>query len=159
MGLKLVEHSAIDVFGIDPSLLKKLAIKERGQNQLEFAVTAKVPSELMGSGLGSDSPFRGDYDIQTSDSKTLERHGLQNLKFGDLVAIMDHQCHYGYCYKKGAITIGVIIHGDSFLAGHGPGVQVIMTSQKKGDITPRIDDKANIGRYLSLGRFRRAKKK
>jgi len=47
----------------------------------------------------------------------------------------------------------VIIHTDSHLAGHGPGVQTVMTSSKSL-IVPRINPDANIGIYLKIGRWR-----
>jgi hypothetical protein len=107
----------------------------------------------MGSGLGSSQAFSGDYDIQTSDPESNRKYGLDKLRIGDLVAIIDHDSHYGWSYKQGAVSIGVIIHGDSYVAGHGPGCQTIMTSVS-GKIIPKIKKDANIGKYLKVGRFR-----
>ena len=75
------------------------------------------------------------------------------MRFGDIVAIMDHDNTYGRCFKTGAVTIGVIVHSDCKFAGHGPGV-VTLISSAKPDIIPKIDRNANIGKYLKLGRFR-----
>lgn len=33
---------------------------------------------------------------------------------------MDHDATHGWSVKRGAVTIAVVVHGDSFLAGHGP---------------------------------------
>lgn len=45
------------------------------------------------------------------------------------------------------MSIGVIVHSDSFSSGHGPGVTVIATS-KNGKITPVITDQANLKNYF-----------
>ena len=61
--------------------------------------------------------------------------------------IEDHDNHYGPHYKKGAISIGVICHSDSYTSGHGPGVTVILTS-KTNAIEGVIQENANIANYL-----------
>lgn len=150
-GLKLLDYPDIVASGLDPKLLHKIPIKTSGTS-LKVPVVACVPAELMGSGLGHNDSFKGDYDIQTSDAGVVKKHHLEKLRYGDLVAIIDHQSTYGWSYKKGAVSIAVVVHGDSTLAGHGPGVQTILTSQK-GLIDPVVDKNANIGYYLKIGRF------
>lgn len=152
-GLKLVDYPGITVTGLDPKLLKKIPIKTSSR-MISAPVVAMVPAELMGSGLGHNDSFKGDYDIQTSDPSVLKKYKLENLRFGDLVAIIDHESTFGWSYKKGAVSIAVVVHGNSFLAGHGPGVQTILTS-REGQIKPLLDSKANLGYYLRIGRFPR----
>jgi len=79
---------------------------------------------------------------------------LDKLRFGDIVAIEDTDNSFGRCFKPGAMTIGVVVHSDCVLAGHGPGVTTIMTS-KLGKIQPIINKDANIGYYLRIGRWRK----
>ncbi|OFZ22924.1 MAG: hypothetical protein A2X94_14890 [Bdellovibrionales bacterium GWB1_55_8] len=145
----------VRVYALDPDLFAKLGIRST-EAGLEVPVAAVVPAVVMGSGLGSSDSFMGDYDIQTSDPETCREYGIDQLRLGDLVAIWDHDNSIGPSYKQGAVTIGVIIHGDSYLAGHGPGCQVILTSTT-GRIVPKIDANANIGKYLGIGRYRRRK--
>jgi hypothetical protein len=104
---------------------------------------------VMGSGLGRDNAFRGDYDITMFDDETVERHGLNTLRLGDLVAIIDSDATYGRYYNKGSTTVGIIAHGNSVQAGHGPGVTCLLTS-KSGAIEPVIDSGANIGEIMGL---------
>ena len=156
IGLQILGYEEIAIFSLAPTLFEKMGIKERA-GKIEVPVVACVPAVAMGSGLGSAQAFSGDYDIQTSDSKTVKEFGLDKLKLGDLVAIMDHDSNFGWSYKQGAVSIGVIIHGDSYVAGHGPGCQTLMTSLK-GSIVPKINPNANIGRYLKIGRHRSSKK-
>jgi len=154
-GLKLLDYPGISVSGLAPALLKKIPIREKGKS-LVVPVVATVPAELMGSGLGHNDSFKGDYDIQTSDAGVIKKYGLESLKFGDFVAIIDHESTFGWSYKKGAVSIAVVVHGNSFLAGHGPGVQTVLTS-RDGWIDPVVDRSANLGKYLGIGRMRKKK--
>jgi len=79
----------------------------------------------------------------------VEEMGLEDLRIGDIVACRDVLMSYGKGYHRGAITIGVVAFGASDQAGHGPGVFAIAAS-KKGNIKPRIDDKANLKNILKL---------
>lgn len=155
-GLKLLDYPEISLSGLDPRLLKKIPVKKK-KKSLSVPVVAMAPAELMGSGMGHNDSFKGDYDIQTSDPKMIKKYGLENLRFGDFVAIIDHESTYGWSFKKGAVSIAVVVHGDSYLAGHGPGVQTIITS-RNGFIEPIINKKANLGNYLGIGRMKKGKK-
>ena len=99
--------------------------------------------------MGASNAYRGDYDIMTADQGVLEECGLTGLRFGDIVLLEDADNLYGRGYRKGATSIGVIIHSDCVLSGHGPGVTTVLVSQKpilKGRITPD----ANIANYLGV---------
>ncbi len=39
--------------------------------------------------------------------------------------IEDHDNKNGPHYKQGAVSIGVIVHSDSFTSGHGPVIKVL----------------------------------
>ena len=108
-----------------------------------------VPSAVMGSGLGRDHVFRGDYDITLFDPKVVEEYGLADLRFGDFVAILDADATYGRHYYGGAVSIGIVAHGDSIIAGHGPGVTGLLSS-REGEIVPELDAKANLADVLGL---------
>lgn len=152
-GLKLLDYPDVTLQSLDPILLKKIPIGAK-KDYLQVPVVATVPAKLMGSGLGHNDTFKGDYDIQTSDPAVIKKLGLDNLRFGDLVAITDHESTFGWSFQSGAVSIAVVVHGDSFLAGHGPGVQTLMTS-RKGKIEPVKSKNANIGFYLKIGRWSR----
>lgn len=154
MGLAIVDHPEIKFFNLDPSLLLKINPQFDSKGNLKVPVVAKIPPYLMGSGLGTGPVASGDYDITLTDKATNKKLGLDKLRFGDLVAIEDTDNSFGRCYRPGAVTIGVIVHSDCVLAGHGPGVTTIMTS-REGKIKPIISKNANIGYYLKIGRFRK----
>jgi hypothetical protein len=103
----------------------------------------------MGSGLGANQTQSGDYDIQLFDETISEQYGLEKLRLGDLVAIIDADHSFGRIYRQGAISVGIVVHTNCVTAGHGPGVTSLMTSAA-GKITPQIDAKANIAYLLRM---------
>lgn len=147
-GLKLTDYSQdISVMNIDPDLFAAIPAKER-KGVIEFPVTHIVPAKIMGSGLGSSHCYSGDYDIQMFDDGVVKQHRLDTLRFGDFVAIVDADHSYGRIYKTGAVSIGVIVHSNCVIAGHGPGVMTVITSGK-GKIKPLIRKNANLARYVN----------
>ncbi len=152
-GLKLLDYPDVRVFNLDPDLLPKMGIQERSTGVITVPVTTVVPAVCMGSGVGTAHAATGDYDVMTSDPDTVSKYGLDKMKFGDFVAIMDHDNSYGRTYKKGAITIGIVVHSDCLLAGHGPGISTLLTSGSQ-KIEPQMDPLANIAEILEIGRRR-----
>ena len=145
-GLEIKNIDGVKVFNIAPDLLKKIN-PQIEDDKIHFPVTHFIPAKIMGSGLGRDNVNRGDYDIQLFDEKVKAEYNLGTLKFGDFVAIIDADNSYGRIYKEGAITIGVVVHSDCVISGHGPGVTTILTSPD-GKITPYLDENANLVKYL-----------
>lgn len=157
VGLRFLDYPEVKIMNLTPELLDAMPIKaEKGM--LLIPVTHKVPAGIMGSGLGSHHTYRGDYDIQLFDEATVKQYNLDRLRLGDLVAVMDADHSFGRIYRKGAVSVGVVVHTNSVTAGHGPGITTLFTSSK-GRIKPVIDSSANIGKYMNLGRFRRGRKK
>lgn len=148
VGLKIIGFEDVRVNKISPEALEKIGIVVEG-NQLVVPVVAEVPGYLMGSGIGGGFLETVDYDIQTTCPEAVEKFNLKKLRLGDLVAIRDHYDYYGRGRYEGAITIGVIIHGFSDYAGHGPGVNPIL-SAKPGRIKTKIDPQANMAHILGL---------
>jgi len=153
-GFQLLDYPDVKIWSLSPELFYKMEIEEEPvDKQLRVPVVATVPAELLGSGLGRTDGYKADIDIQTSDRAYIEELGLNHLKLGDFVALMDYKSYYGWSYQKGAITIGVVCHTDSYTAGHGPGVTTLITAYEK-DLKPVISLEANIGKYLKIGRYR-----
>jgi len=129
-------------------LMQRIGMEIHG-GRLRARVARIAPAVVMGSGLGRSTVVRGDYDIQTFDDEMTERHGLRELRLGDVVAISDADNSYGRIYRSGAISVGIVVHGGSFVAGHGPGVTTILTSPK-GEIDVEVDDGANLANYFKV---------
>ena len=149
-GLKLTDYPEIVLFNLDPDLLEKMNIKEIDGGKIQVPVTTLVPAAAMGSGIGVSNLASGDYDIVTGDPETMKEYKLDKVRFGDFVAILDHDTRYGVDYHKGAISIGVVVHSDCKLAGHGPGVTILMTCPT-AKIEPVIDPKASMADLLGIG--------
>lgn len=150
-GLQIVGHERVTVMNLDPDLLEKMNIVETEDGVLEVPVSVEVPSYLMGSGIGSNTAYRGDYDIMTSDPEAYQQFNLGKLRFGDIVALRDCDTSFGRGYLKGAVTIGVVVHSDCVIMGHGPGITTLLTC-KAGQIRPKLVDRANIADYLGVNR-------
>jgi len=151
-GLEILNYPKIKVMNTSPDLFKLLNIKEE-DGKIKIGVRKVIPAELMGSGIGSTSSFSGDYDIMTQDRNTLKELGLEDLTLGDIVGTKDMDNRFGRSYKKGARSIGVVIHCDCVQAGHGPGVTVILSSSDNS-LDLFIDEEANIAKILKIGRYR-----
>ncbi len=151
-GLKLIDHSDVHIYNLDPDLLECWGLKEGKGGSIKVPVSVIVPGHAMGSGIGALSVTSGDYDILCHDETTVKEYGLDRLRFGDFVAVLDHDNRYGRTFRKGAVTIGVVIHSDSPLGGHGPGMTTLM-SATDNRLVPVPDDRANIGARLGIGRF------
>jgi hypothetical protein len=102
--------------------------------------------------LGSGSelfPDFVDHDMMSADRIALADLGLDKLRLGDLVAVTDTDHRYGRGYSPGGVSIGLIMHGDSFMGGHGPGCQEMLVCAD-GEIEPVIDPDANIATILGI---------
>ncbi len=148
-GLRLLDYlDDIYVMNISPDLFLKIPVKEK-KGVLEFPVTHVVPAAIMGSGIGANHCYSGDYDIQLFDEVLSKKHKLNTLRFGDFVAITDADHSFGRIYKTGAVSVGVIVHSDCVIAGHGPGLMTVLTSGN-GNIRPVISKNSNLTTYFKM---------
>jgi hypothetical protein len=148
LGLKLLDHPDITVLNASPQLLMRWGLLGRG-GVLRAPVTHLVPGAIMGSGLGKNTATRGDYDIQLADPGIRRRHRLGSLRFGDLVAVYHADNRIGPTYRLGWMTIGVIVHSDSTVSGHGPGVTPLLTGPIQR-LRPMYDPQANLAVIFGL---------
>ncbi len=149
LGMELLDAPVVKAFNCRSEFLDACGAEVRkGRVHINVA-SQTVPAAVMGSGLGRATVVRGDYDIQTFDDTMAEEYGLRELRLGDLVAIVNADNSFGRIYRTGAISVGVVVHGRSFVAGHGPGVTTLLTSTT-GDIDVSIDRNANLSTILGL---------
>lgn len=151
LGVRLLDFPDVEVLNCSPRLLGRWGLHEDGR-VLRVPVTHLVPAAIMGSGLGKNSTWRGDYDIQLADPGVRRRFRLGSLRFGDLVAIIDAHNRWGPSYRRGRITIGIIVHGDSTVSGHGPGVTPLLTGSAR-TLRPAYDRDANLAHVLGVRRL------
>jgi hypothetical protein len=152
LGMRLLDHPDIEVLNCDPRLLWRWGIRElRNGNTrtMRVPVTHLVPAKLMGSGLGKNTAWRGDYDIQLANAQVRDRYRLGTLRFGDFVAIINADNRSGPSFQNDRITIGVIVHGDSTVSGHGPGVTALLTGPARL-LHPMKDANANLAHVFNI---------
>ncbi len=148
VGLSLLDYADVRVFNMGPRLLKALNPSEKS-GKVRIPVAKVIPGKLMGNGVGCTNPRAGDYDIQSTSPEAVKEYSLDQLRLGDLVAISDYDCAHGPRWQQGATTVGVVVHGSSRRSGHGPGVNILLTSPK-ATIEPIITRKANLAELMGL---------
>ena len=146
-GLKLLDHPDVITHKLSPHLFETLDLETNADGKLEVGVVAEIPSHLMGSGAELMADYV-DQDFMTGDREEIAERGLDRLRLGDIVAVRDEDHGWGRGFHPGAVTIGLIIHGDSAWTGHGPGVLDLLSS-RSGSIVPRPAPDQNIA--LGLG--------
>jgi hypothetical protein len=141
--------AAVTMMNIDPDLVLALPVSvdgDRDDGGLHAAVRLTVPAKLAGNGLGR--PAAGwDLDLQLPAA---ELDGADDrLLFGDLVAVADIDARYNMGYRRGWLTIGIVVHGPSPLPGHGPGITPILTGPA-GALRVTQDGAGHAGLTFSL---------
>ncbi|MDK9708200.1 MAG: DUF4438 domain-containing protein [Desulforhopalus sp.] len=148
LGLHLPDHPRIQAMNCSPRLIRRWGVRADKQC-LHVPVTHLVPAKVMGSGIGQNNAIRGDYDIQLFDPKTTRRFNLDTLRFGDFVAIIHSDSRFGRAFRHNAITIAVVVHGDSTISGHGPGAMALLTGDRRC-LIPIRDRNANLAQVLRI---------
>lgn len=151
VGLAVDGFEDVRIMSLSPRLFEAIGVQKEG-SQLVVPVAKVVEGRMMGSGMGGGSggiPDLGDFDIQSTCPDLTMKYSLSDIRIGDIVAIKDILSHYARGVHPGAVTIGVVSHGASESAGHGPGVAPIMSS-RPGRVEPVVENKANVAYYLGL---------
>jgi len=147
-GMRLLDCPGVLVKKAGPRLIEKWGLRLSPEGRLQVPAVATIPARLMGSGAELTPEFV-DQDLMTGDRAALAECGIDQLKLGDLVAMMDTDHRYGRGYRPGGVSIGLIMHGDSPTAGHGPGCQDLLVCAR-GEIEPLLDPHANVARILEI---------
>lgn len=147
-GMRLLDFPGVLVKKAGPTLLHNWGLRVSADGRLQVPVVAKIPAHIMGSGAELTPEFV-DQDLMTGDRAALAEHGIDQLRLGDLVAVIDTDHRYGRGYKPGGVTIGLIMHGDSVMTGHGPGCQDMLVCAG-GEIEPVLDPDANLAKILGI---------
>lgn len=147
-GLRLLDFPGVLVKKAGPNLIDAWGLRAGADGRLQVPVVATIPAHIMGSGAELTPEFV-DQDLMTGDRAALAEHGIDQLRLGDLVAVLDTDHRYGRGYKPGGVSIGLIMHGDSVMTGHGPGCQDMLVCAH-GEIEPVIEPDANIANLLGI---------
>lgn len=147
-GLRLTDIPQVTCLNLSPRLLLAWGLRRHG-GHLHVPVTHLVPSGLLGSGLGRSDGVLGDCDVQLSDPIQRDRYRLGTLRFGDLVAVWPASFAHGPSRQQSVVTIGVVVHSDSQVAGHGPGVTPLLVGPASL-LRPSFSARANLASLLGL---------
>lgn len=148
LGMRLLDFPDVESMNCSPRLLESWCLR-RAERGLLVPVTHLIPASIMGSGLGKSSAWRGDYDIQMTDPDLRRRYRLNSLRFGDMVAIVGANNAHGPHFRSGRLTFGVVVHGDSTVSGHGPGVSPLLTGPSS-TLIPVHSEHANLAELLGI---------
>lgn len=120
----------VAVMNLDPGIVPVLPISlpVTGTGPVAVSVRVTVPSRLAGNGIGRPAAA-WDLDLQLPppgpDGAGDPASG--DIALGDLVAVSDLDVRYNMGYRRGWVTVGIVVHGASPLPGHGPGITPLLT--------------------------------
>jgi hypothetical protein len=132
----------VAMMNVDPGLVAGLPVQAGTGGDVTAGVRAVLPAKLAGNGLGR--PAAGwDLDLQVDAGDGLD------LRLGDLVAIEDIDSRYNMGYRKGWVSVGIVVHGASPLPGHGPGMTPILTGPRSA-LVARVEGDGHAGLTATL---------
>jgi hypothetical protein len=147
-GLMFDEFPQIELKKCSPRLINSMPLEIIDSGKLRVPVTMELPPRIMGSGAELNSEYV-DQDLMSGDRALMADLGVDQMRLGDLVVIPDADHRWGRGYRTGAVSIGLCIHGDSVMNGHGPGILTLMSCAEPL-IDWVIDPNANIANYLNI---------
>jgi hypothetical protein len=136
----------VAVMNLDPDILPLLPIglpgarTRAGTAAVAVGVRVTVPSRLAGNGIGRPAAA-WDLDLQLSPPGP---DGAGDVALGDLVAVNDLDVRYNMGYRRGWMTVGIVVHGASPLPGHGPGITPLLTGPAAA-LRPHPDAAGHVG--------------
>ena len=128
-----------------PDLLRRL-LSRAADGRLSVPVVTILPPEAAAAGIGM-AVRRFNMDLQDDQPPVVER--ARDLRFGDVVALSDHDHRFGRQYRPDWLAIGVIAHGHAVGGGHGFGFATLL-SAPKGRLALMQDPAAGLDRLLGL---------
>ncbi|OFE14375.1 DUF4438 domain-containing protein [Humibacillus sp. DSM 29435] len=141
----LAERGA-ELLNVDPGILPRLGVTI-GDAQVSATVRGVVGSEVVGNGLGRPA-HQWDLDLQV-DASNADRLGLHRLAIGDLVAVADLDVRRNAGYRRGWVTLGVVVTTTSPRPGHGVGMMPIFSAPRATvELEVRPDDHVGVSASL-----------
>jgi hypothetical protein len=120
----------VAVMNLDPGIVPALPIgwPGTGTEVVTAGVRVIVPSRLAGNGIGRPAAA-WDLDLQLTPPGPdgTGAAALGEVALGDLVAVSDLDARWNMGYRRGWVTVGIVVHGASPLPGHGPGITPLLT--------------------------------
>jgi hypothetical protein len=146
VGLRIEGEPDIVANSCSAPLLERLIDGYDAQGRLRVPVIVTLPAEAAAAGLGMAAQrFNIDLQIDQPPIAAL----AAELRFGDVVALLDQDHRYARCHRAGWVAIGVICHGASVGGGHGFGMMTLL-SAPADRLALQPSTEARLGRLLAL---------
>jgi hypothetical protein len=142
----------VAVMNLDPAIFGTLPIRVSADGgSVTAGVRAVLPGKLAGNGIGRPAAS-WDLDLQLTwadvaapaDVHAVGVATIPDVLLGDLIAVTDIDARYNMGYRRGWLTVGIVVHGASPLPGHGPGITPILTGPSTA-LLPRPDAAGHAG--------------
>ena len=125
LGLALEAEPDLVCHSCDPVLLARWIHARDSDGRLIVPVIAVLPAVAAAAGIGMPAAmFNMDLHVYSTPVDGIAR----DLRFGDIVAVLDQDHRYGRRYAPGWVAIGIISHGTAVAGGHGYGLMTLMTA-------------------------------
>lgn len=111
------------LLNVDPALLPALGVTVTADS-VRVEVRGRVGSKLIGNGIGRPA-HQWDLDLQV-DAGSAAALGLSGLRLGDLVGVQDLDVRHNTGFRRGWVTVGVVVTTTSPRPGHGVGLMPIL---------------------------------
>jgi hypothetical protein len=147
VGLHIDDEPDVALHSCSPGALSFIAPARTADGRLAVTVVADLPPEAAGAGIGMPADH---LNLDLVVEQLPPESGATSLRFGDVVALEDHDHRFGRRYRPGWITVGAICHGRSVGGGHGFGMVTLLTGPRDR-IEPRVSPEANLGRLIESG--------
>jgi hypothetical protein len=120
-------HAAgVRLLNTDAALLQPLGIQVG--DRVALPVRACLPSRVVGNGIGRPADM---WDVDLTLTADTLSTWTPRLLLGDLVAVEDLDVRHNIGYRRGWVTVGVVVHGGSPLPGHGPGLMPMLCGPRE----------------------------
>jgi hypothetical protein len=141
-----IDHAPdVAVHSCSPALLA--ALLSPNDHRFRVEVVTLLPAEAAAAGIGMPADHLN-LDLEVGSPPLASLAGA--LRFGDVVALADHDHTHGRFLRPGWLTIGIIAHGRSAGGGHGFGFVTVVTGPaERFDVV--FAPEANLRALLGIG--------
>jgi hypothetical protein len=124
LGLHCPTFPELTVHSCSPDLFEQL-VTRTVDNRLRVGIAAVLPSIAAAAGIGMQAAMFN-MDINSSVPPVAEL--VADLRYGDIVAVLDQDHQHVRRHRPGWSMIGVISHGTAVRGGHGFGLMTLLTA-------------------------------
>jgi len=127
-----------------PEAMDLLGVRYQNE-KIDVGVRTMFTSKVVGNGIGRPMAM-WDVDLQVGSMLA------PGLRLGDLVAVTDLDARTNAGFRKGYVSVGVVVHGASPQPGHGPGLTVLLSGPAQSfSVRPEGEDHAGLSEAALLG--------